>query len=87
LLSCQFIGCPPRKGIEDASSFILQYIKCICCKISQQNKIYIPIYIQKILVFKPDYEVDISGGILYNKIYRFELIISMRLRAWNGGEE
>ena len=50
------------------------------------NKIYIPIYIQKILVFKPDYEVDISGGILYN-IYRFELIISMRLRAWNGGEE
>ena len=42
---------------------------------------------QKILVFKPDYEVDISGGILYNKIYRFELIISMRLRAWNGGEE
>ena len=35
----------------------------------------------------PDYEVDISGGILYNKIYRFELIISMRLRAWNGGEE
>lgn len=52
-----------------------------------QNKIYIPIYIQKILVFKPDYEVDISGGILYNKIYRFELIISMRLRAWNGGEE
>lgn len=51
------------------------------------KKIYIPIYIQKILVFKPDYEVDISGGILYNKIYRFELIISMRLRAWNGGEE